>query len=70
MQLPEIIETPEKLIAKYSLGLDKDGDGVKSVSAGAFIEIDKKEVLSEAAQELLKSDKVPEWLKNLVRGSV
>lgn len=69
MKAPEIIETEEKIMAKYSYDLDKDADGVSSVSAGVYVELNKKEALDEAVKAIIESS-APQWLKDLIKGSV
>lgn len=64
---PDIVETPEKITAKYSGGLDSDGDSIASVSYGVFVEVDKKEALDEAVQKIVASN-APDWLKNAIKG--
>jgi hypothetical protein len=67
MEKPVYEETAEKMMVKFGAGLDSDKDGIKSVSFGAFIEVDKKEAMNEAIQGILASEKAPEWLKNIVK---
>ena len=59
---PEVVDTGDTLLAKYSAQLDGDGDGVASIKAGIFVELVKKEALDEAVQKVVKSG-APDWLK-------
>lgn len=58
---PELKYEEGKLIAKVSVGLDTDKDGVKSVGADVVIFIDAKEAFSEIIKQ-----EIPQWLKDLL----
>jgi hypothetical protein len=61
MEKPSLKYEDGKLKASASIGIDKDKDGVNSVSLKAELEINAM----EAVNEIIK-DGVPEWLKNLL----
>ena len=58
---PQITYENGKLVAKASVGVDTDKDGINAVAASVTVEIDAK----EAVTEIIKNE-VPEWLKNLI----
>jgi hypothetical protein len=58
---PELKYHEGKLIAKASVGVDTDGDGIHAVAASVSVEIDAK----EAVNEIIK-DGAPQWLKDLL----
>lgn len=66
MSGPEYSDVDGKVQAKYSVGLDSDADGKSAISVGVVVELDKVEAMDEAAQKLIASDKVPQWLKDLL----
>lgn len=61
---PELKYNQGKLIAKASVGVDTDGDGLHAVSASVMVEIDAKEAVNEIVKE-----GAPQWLKDLVNKS-
>lgn len=63
---PEIVKQDGKIVVKYGMNVDLDGDGTSSVKAGAFIELSEKEAANELIKKALASGKLPDWLKNLL----
>lgn len=61
MEKPSLKYEDGKLKAAASVGIDKDKDGIQSVSLKAELEIDAM----EAVNEIIK-DGVPQWLKDLL----
>ena len=62
---PELKYEAGKLIAKASVGVDTDKDGVEAIKASIEVEIDAM----EAVGEMIKNE-VPEWLKSLLAGKL
>lgn len=65
---PEIVKENGKTVAKLNVGLDTDGDGVNSISAGIFVELNEGESVDEAVKRLLGTANVPAWLKIVLSG--
>lgn len=64
---PEIVDSADSVMAKYSVEVDSDADGIAAVKAGIFIELNKKEALDEAVQKVVASSSLPDWLKNAIK---
>lgn len=61
MEKPQLKYEDGKLKASASVGIDKDKDGIQSVSLKAELEINAM----EAVGEIIK-DGVPDWLKKML----
>ena len=67
MANPEITDKDGKIQAKYSVWYDGDLDGKSSGSVAIVLELDKVEAIKELANAVVKSEKAPQWLKDLLK---